>query len=168
MLTLLEQGKLTTLYGLFDEWLFYDGLHEIIALTCGNVKSKNKVPCRIHSSCISAHSFNSIECNCREQMISAQKYIQDIGIGIIIYLEQEGRGFGHWAKMRSCKLKSQEISQSEAYISLGFGDDGRNYQNAAEVIKLLKLNSIVLLTENSKKIEQLISYGIIIDEIKCI
>lgn len=166
MLVLLEHGKLKTLYGLFDEWLFYDGLNEVIALTCGHLQDKNNIPCRVHSSCISAHSFNSIECDCREQMISSQKYIQDSGIGIIILLNQEGRGYGHWAKMKSCKLKEEGMSQSEAYYHLGLGEDSRNYMNAARVTTYLEVQSIILLSGNIKKAEQLRLHGVTIDQIK--
>ncbi len=166
MLTLLEHGELKTLYGIFEEWLFYDGLYEVIALSSGNLKGKIGVPCRVHSSCISAHSFNSIECDCREQMISAQKYIQELGQGVIILLDQEGRGYGHWAKMKSCKLKAQGISQSEAYSQLGLGEDSRSYRSAAQVISFLETKSVILLTGNNKKAEQLQLHGVMIDGIK--
>jgi GTP cyclohydrolase II len=85
----------------------------------GEVAQKENVLCRVHSHCISAHVFNSIECDCREQMEMAQRMIQQAGSGVIIWLDQEGKNNGHMALLLSRKLKDEGISQAEAYKQLG-------------------------------------------------
>src|SRR5687767_9897260 len=101
MIIRLAEGNLQTKFGDYHEILFYDGQKESIALIMGNVYGEEQVLCRIHSSCIAAHYFNSTECDCREQMEIAQRLIQQSGKGIIIYLDQEGKGNGHFALLKS-------------------------------------------------------------------
>jgi 3,4-dihydroxy 2-butanone 4-phosphate synthase/GTP cyclohydrolase II len=84
-----------------------DGQKETIALIMGGVAHKQNVLCRVHSHCISAHIFNSIECDCREQMEMSQRLIQKAGSGVIIWVDQEGKNNGHWALLQSRKLKAE-------------------------------------------------------------
>ena len=88
MIIRLAERNLKTKFGNYLEILYYDGQSESIALVMGNVEAQEKVFCRIHSSCVSAHVFNSIECDCREQMEMSQSLIEQKGQGIIIYLDQ--------------------------------------------------------------------------------
>lgn len=90
MIVRLQEGYLKTKFGTFLEVLYYDGQKESVALVMGDISNSENVLCRIHSSCLSAHVFNSIECDCREQMEMAQFIIEQEGRGIIIWLEQEG------------------------------------------------------------------------------
>src|SRR5213083_981164 len=96
--------ELQTKFGTFTEILYYDGQKESIALVMGDV-SGEKVLCRMHSHCIGAHVFNSIECTCREEMETAQALIQKEARGLIIWLDQEGKGNGHLALIESIPFK---------------------------------------------------------------
>jgi len=119
MIVRLAEGPLRTRFGTFQEVLYYDGQQETIALVMGNVYQTEHVLCRLHSHCLAAHVFNSIECDCREQMELAQALIEHRGTGVIIWLDQEGRGNGHFALIKSRALQEQGMSQTEAYVQLG-------------------------------------------------
>lgn len=160
MIKEMARSELITRFGVWREIVFYDGRDEHIALVYGDVAEKNDVVCRIHSSCISAHVFNSVECDCREQMELAQKIIKEAGCGLVIYLEQDGRGNGHVAKVASESLKKQGFSQSDAYQKLGYSKDSRSFTRAAEILDYLEIISIALITNNPKKIEDISSFGI--------
>src|SRR4030095_6117049 len=101
MIACLAERNLKTKFGIFKEILFYDGQKESIALVKGDIAGKENVLCRVHSSCISAHIFNSIECECREEMGISQGLIEKAGKGVIIWLDQEGKGNGHLALIKS-------------------------------------------------------------------
>jgi GTP cyclohydrolase II len=160
MIVRLAECSLQTKFGLFRQVLYYDGQKEIIAIIMGDISHGENVLCRIHSSCLSGHAFNSIECDCREQMEISQALIQQSGKGIVIWLNQEGRGNGHFALMKTAALKAQGISQSEAYRELGFLEDARSFIRAAEILRDLQVQSIVLLTNNPHKVNDLVKDGI--------
>ena len=92
MIVRLAEGNLKTKYGQFDEKLYYDGQKEAIVMSMGDLKDAEEVLCRVHSSCIFGHYFNSAECDCQEQMDISMQLIQQAGQGIIILLDQEGKG----------------------------------------------------------------------------
>lgn len=160
MIIRIAEGMLETKFGTFKEILYYDGLNESIALVKGDVENKKDVLCRVHSHCISAHIFNSIECDCREQMELAQFFIEQKNEGIIVWLDQEGRGNGHMALLQSAKLRDDGMSQSEAYVKLGYEVDARSFKRASEILEDLRIGSISLLTNNPKKIGGLKDVGI--------
>ena len=162
----LAERELKTKFGVFREILYYDGQKESIALVMGNVEAQENVFCRIHSSCISAHVFNSIECECREEMETSQTLIQREGKGVIIYLDQEGKGNGHLALMESIQYKKAGFSQGEAYRKAGFETDARSFRPAAEILSELKVKSVVLLTNNPEKAEDLRKASIIVSDTK--
>src|SRR6476620_11103301 len=166
MIKRLADRELTTKYGTFTEVLYYDGQKESIALVKGEVSNSENVLCRIHSSCISAHVFNSIECECREEMAAAQALIEREGRGVIIYLEQEGKGNGHLALMASIKYKKAGLKQSEAYEKAGFEADARSFRPAAEILADLNVKSVVLLTNNAGKAEDLRRWSIVVSDTK--
>jgi 3,4-dihydroxy 2-butanone 4-phosphate synthase/GTP cyclohydrolase II len=166
MIVRLAEGTLRTRFGTFNQILYYDGQKEIIALVMGDVAHQENVLCRVHSHCISAHIFNSIECDCREQMEMAQRLIQDAGSGVIIWLDQEGKNNGHFALLQSRKLKAEGLSQTEAYVNLGFSADARSYIRAAEVLRELVVRSIKLMTNNPEKASQLRNDGLVITGIQ--
>ena len=91
MIIKMAEGDLHTKYGKYREILFYDGQKESIALVMGELAGAEEVLCRVHSSCLFAHAFNSIECDCREQMAISQQLIEREGRGIIIWMDQEGQ-----------------------------------------------------------------------------
>jgi len=166
MIVKIAEGYLKTKFGTFLEKLYYDGQKESIALIMGDVKDKKDILCRVHSACLSAHVFNSVECDCREQMEMSQFLIQQNGAGIIIWLDQEGRANGHMALLNSAPLREQGLTQSEAYEKLGYETDARNFKRASEILNDLGVESITLLTNNPQKIEGLINVGINISGIK--
>ncbi len=153
-----------TKYGTFREILFYDGQKESIALVMGDIETEENVICRVHSACVSGHVFNSIECECQAEMEAAQSAIQKAGKGVIIYLEQEGKGNGHLALMESIRYKRAGFSQGGAYQKAGFETDARSFRPAAEILNDLQIKSIVLLTDNSEKAEDLRRWNTIVSD----
>ena len=162
MVIRLAEAPLRTRFGTFLEILYYDGQQESIAIVMGDVRQRDNVLCRLHSHCVSAHLFNSIDCDCREQMELAQAMIEQQGAGVIIWLDQEGRGNGHLALLRSRALQAQGLSQTEAYVQLGYAADARQYASAAAILQDLGVRSVVLMTNSPHKIGSLQTAGITI------
>lgn len=160
MITKLAEGDINTRFGHFQEHLYYDGRQELIAITMGDISGQEDVLCRVHSSCIFGHHFNSIECDCREQMKISQQLIEQAGSGIVIWLEQEGKGNGHFALLKSVAYKRKGYSQAAAYEAVGFPADARDFSPAAAIIKDLGVKSVRMLTNNPKKKETLTQHGI--------
>ena len=158
----LADRELKTKYGLFTEVLYYDGQRESIALVMGDVRDGEEILCRIHSACIGGHVFNSVECECAAEMAAAQEMIRDAGRGLIIYLDQEGKGNGHFALMKSIPFKLAGLSQGEAYEKAGYVRDARSYRPVAAILSDLGVRSIELLTENSSKADELTILGVAI------
>ena len=151
MIIRLAERELRTKFGTFTEILYYDGRSESIALIMGDVAAQSSVLCRIHSHCIGADILNSIECDCREDFAMSQFLIEQEGRGVIIWLDQEGRGNGHLALMKSMPFKKAGSNQSEAYVKAGFAPDARDYRDAVAILQDLKVISVVLLTNNREK-----------------
>ena len=162
MVIRLAEAPLRTRFGTFLEILYYDGQQESIAIVMGDVRQRDNILCRLHSHCVSAHLFNSIDCDCREQMELAQAMIEQQGAGVIIWLDQEGRGNGHLALLRSRALQAQGLSQTEAYMQLGYAADARQYASAAAILQDLGVKSVVLMTNSPHKIGSLQAAGITI------
>jgi len=162
MVIRLAEAPLRTRFGTFLEILYYDGQYESIAIVMGDVREGNNVLCRLHSHCVSAHLFNSIDCDCREQMELAQALIEQQGSGVIIWLDQEGRGNVHLALLRSRALQAQGLSQTEAYVQLGYAADARQYASAAAILQELGVKSVVLMTNSPHKTGSLQAAGITI------
>jgi len=150
----LSERELKTKYGTFREVLYYDGQKESIAIVMGDVAGAENVLCRIHSHCISAHVFNSVECTCREEMEAAQAAIEKEGCGVVIWLDQEGKGNGHLALMESIKYK-KEFGQAEAYVRAGYKADARDYRAPAEILNDLGVRSIILLSNSAQKADDM-------------
>ena len=156
----LAERQLETRYGIFTEILYYDGQCESIALVMGDVVGKEDVLCRIHSACIGGHVFNSIECECADEMAAAQAAIQNAGGGVIVYLDQEGKGNGHLALMKSTPFKKAGHSQAEAYKMAGYEADARSFRTAAQILNQLNVRSVVLITDNQDKAADLRAFSI--------
>ena len=159
----LAERDLKTAYGTFRELLYYDGQKESIALVMGDVAEGEDVLCRVHSACISGHVFSSTECDCREQLEASQAAIEADGRGIIIYLDQEGKGNGHLALIESIPYK-KEFGQAEAYVKAGYKADARDYRPAAEILADLKVKTVIMVTGNPAKAEDLRREGIVVSE----
>ncbi|MFD2565406.1 GTP cyclohydrolase [Aquimarina rubra] len=162
MIVKLAETNLKTKFGEYREILFYDGQKESFALVMGDIDGEENVLCRVHSSCIFAHHFNSIECDCREQMEISQQLIQKKGKGIIIWLDQEGKSNGHYALLKSIQYKKSGLSQAESYEAAGFKKDARDFSPAAKILNELGVASICMLTNNPKKVSTLSQHGIIV------
>jgi GTP cyclohydrolase II len=160
MIVKLAEGDLKTKFGTFQETLYYDGQRETIALFQGDLRGKTGVLCRVHSSCIFGHYFNSTECDCQEQLDVSQQLIRRAGLGIIILLDQEGKGNGHFALLTSVAHKRRGEAQADAYEAVGFKKDARDFAPAGKVLKDLGVDSVVMLTNNPQKVSTLIEQGV--------
>ncbi len=129
-------------------------------LLMGEIEEAEAVLCRVHSSCIFGHYFNSIECDCQEQMDISQQLIEREGKGLIILLDQEGKGNGHFALLNSVKYKRQGVKQAAAYEAVGFKSEARNFSAAGKILKNLGVKSIRMLTNNPDKVKTVGQYGI--------
>jgi GTP cyclohydrolase II len=166
MIFRLTERDLKTKFGKFREILYYNGQTESIAIVMGDVADKEDVLCRVHSHCVGAHIFNSIECECREEMERSQFLIEQNGTGVVIWLDQEGKGNGHLALMASTKYKLEGFPQAEAYRRAGFEADDRNYRPAAEILADLRIKSIILLANNASKADDLRKASINVSDTK--
>lgn len=166
---LLERGEtvfLPTAYGEFKLTPFRDlttGL-EHIALTKGEWREDEPVLCRVHSSCATGDIFGSMRCECGEQLHKAMQMIEAEGKGVIVYMNQEGRGIGLMNKIRAYKLQEQGEDTVEANIHLGFRPDERDYGVGAQILSALGAKKLRLMTNNPVKRVGLESYGIVIVE----
>ncbi|WP_303317439.1 GTP cyclohydrolase II [Flavivirga abyssicola] len=161
-----ERVKLPTQYGHFELIPFQEKLNglEHMALIKGNLTSNDTILTRIHSACATGDLFGSLKCDCGEQLIQAMKIIENNGNGIIVYLQQEGRGIGLMNKMKAYKLQEHGMDTIEANLHLGFAPDEREYQIGAEILISLGVKKVKLLTNNPEKILGLEQNGIQVDE----
>jgi GTP cyclohydrolase II len=130
-----------------------------VALVLGDIHSGPPVV-RIHSQCLTGDVFGSLRCDCRLQLELALRTIAQAGAGILLYEQQEGRGIGLMAKLRAYELQDQGLDTVEANLRLGFKPDCREFELPAEILKLLKVTSVRLITNNPEKVEALESVGI--------
>jgi len=159
-------ADLPTRFGDFHIVAFSNSLDdkEHVAIFKGDILNAEDVPVRLHSECLTGDVMGSYRCDCRDQLEHALKKVNKMGTGIVLYLRQEGRGIGLTNKIRAYSLQDQGLDTVEANVALGFRDDERDYKIAAEMLKALKVNSVRLMTNNPKKIEQLKLHGITINE----
>ncbi len=167
--TIIERGEtvfLPTEYGEFQLTPFRDlsnGL-EHVALVKGEWKEDEPVLCRVHSSCLTGDVFGSLRCECGEQLHRAMRMIEQEGRGIIVYMNQEGRGIGLMNKIRAYKLQEQGDDTVEANVHLGFQPDERDYGVGAQILREMGAKRLRLMTNNPVKRVGLESYGIEIVE----
>ncbi|MBQ9296478.1 MAG: 3,4-dihydroxy-2-butanone-4-phosphate synthase [Paludibacteraceae bacterium] len=166
---LIERGEtvfLPTMNGEFMLTPFRDlttGLEHVV-LTKGQWKPGEPVLCRVHSSCMTGDIFGSQRCECGEQLTKAMQMIENEGQGIIVYMNQEGRGIGLMNKIRAYKLQEQGEDTVEANLHLGFRPDERDYGVGAQILREMGALKLRLMTNNPVKRVGLESYGIEIVE----
>ena len=115
---------------------------------------------RVHSECLTGDAFGSLRCDCGPQLETSMKEIQAHGSGAIVYLKQEGRGIGLYAKMQAYALQDQGLDTLDANLQLGLPADARTYEIAAEMLKSIGYDELYLLTNNPEKRLQLAENGI--------
>ena len=121
----------------------------------------NKIPLvRVHSECLTGDAFGSLRCDCGPQLEKSMREIQEHGGGAIVYLKQEGRGIGLYAKMQAYALQDQGLDTLDANLQLGLPADARTYEIAAEMLKSIGYDELYLLTNNPEKRLQLTENGI--------
>ena len=150
------------------ELLSFHGLKtdkEHVAVIFKSADKTQDIPLvRMHSECLTGDVFHSSRCDCGEQLDETIRIMGETG-GVILYLRQEGRGIGLYNKIDAYRLQSEGMNTYEANNHLGFGDDLRDFTEAAEMLRALGIPKIRLVTNNPKKINELKSYGIEIEEV---
>jgi 3,4-dihydroxy 2-butanone 4-phosphate synthase/GTP cyclohydrolase II len=161
-----ETVKLPTEHGYFELHLYrsrVDGQHHL-ALVRGEVAGRRNVLVRVHSECLTGDVFGSYRCDCGPQLRQAMAQVSEAGMGVIVYMRQEGRGIGLAPKLKAYRLQEQGLDTVEANRALGYGMDLREYGIGAQILADLGLRTIRLMTNNPRKIVGLEGYGLRIVE----
>jgi GTP cyclohydrolase II/3,4-dihydroxy 2-butanone 4-phosphate synthase/GTP cyclohydrolase II len=164
LVELYSEAPLPTRHGLLRALVFREratGKEHVVAVK-GDVRGQEGVLVRVHSECLTSEILGSLKCDCREQLEHALHLIGASERGAMIYLRQEGRGIGLGNKIRAYALQARGADTYEANRALGFGDDLRRYDIAAEMLKELGVRSIDLITNNPQKIAGLEAEGVTI------
>jgi 3,4-dihydroxy 2-butanone 4-phosphate synthase/GTP cyclohydrolase II len=158
--------KMPTKLGDFDLHLFSEKSSgkEHLALVKGEWTEEEAILTRVHSSCMTGDIFGSCRCDCGPQLDKAMQLIEEEGKGIIIYMNQEGRGIGLQNKLKAYKLQEEGYDTLEANLKLGFKGDERDYGIGAQIIRSLNVKKMKLMSNNPTKRTGLIGYGLEIIE----
>ncbi|MBW8049097.1 MAG: bifunctional 3,4-dihydroxy-2-butanone-4-phosphate synthase/GTP cyclohydrolase II [Cytophagales bacterium] len=158
--------KLPTEWGDFDlvafKQLNTDGIH--LALIKGKWERNEPVLVRVHSSCVTGDVFGSCRCDCGKQLHNAMSLVDKEGTGVVLYMNQEGRGIGLLNKLKAYKLQEQGQDTVEANLLLGFDMDARDYGVGAQILRNLGVSKMKLITNNPKKRAGITGYGLEIVE----
>jgi 3,4-dihydroxy 2-butanone 4-phosphate synthase/GTP cyclohydrolase II len=131
-----------------------------LAITKGEWTSDEAVPVRVHSSCMTGDILGSLRCDCGDQLHRAMEMIEKEGKGVVLYMNQEGRGIGLINKLKAYKLQEEGMDTVEANLKLGFGMDDRDYGIGAQILRKLNVSKMKLITNNPKKRAGLLGYGL--------
>jgi len=166
MIRIQAQSNIPTDFGLFTMYAFSESESDWsphLALVAQNTDFNSTVNVRFHSECITGEIFHSKKCECGQQLEAAMKFMAENG-GMIIYLRQEGRNIGIINKLKAYALQEKGFDTVEANLMLGLPADGRNFDVAVEILKILEIKKINLLTNNPDKLKSLENSGIILEE----
>ncbi|MCC6939382.1 MAG: bifunctional 3,4-dihydroxy-2-butanone-4-phosphate synthase/GTP cyclohydrolase II [Flavobacteriales bacterium] len=158
--------KLPTRFGDFELVAYKQTTtgEEHIALVKGQWDPNEAILVRVHSSCVTGDIFGSCRCDCGPQLHRAMEMIETAGKGVIVYMQQEGRGIGLLNKLKAYKLQEQGADTVEANLMLGFDMDARDYGVGAQILHDLGVRKMRLLTNNPRKRTGLVGYGLEIVE----
>ncbi|MDR2140111.1 MAG: bifunctional 3,4-dihydroxy-2-butanone-4-phosphate synthase/GTP cyclohydrolase II [Tannerella sp.] len=167
--SLVEMGvevNLPTQYGHFRliPFLQKSTGQEHIVLIKGTIRKDEPALVRVHSSCITGDIFGSLRCECGEQLHAAMRRIEEEGRGVILYLNQEGRGIGLMEKMKAYKLQEDGLDTVEANLHLGHQADERDYGVGAQILRRIGVTRMRLMTNNPVKRVGLEAYGLTVEE----
>ena len=141
-----------------------DGGEEHYAIEIGKPRRDKPVLARLHSACFTGDLLGSLKCDCGPQLRAALAQMGAEGAGVLLYLNQEGRGIGLANKMRAYSLQDQGFDTVEANHRLGFEDDERDFRIGSKILKSMGFDQVRLLTNNPKKLEMMTAYGLTVSE----
>jgi GTP cyclohydrolase II len=161
---LVAEAQLPSRFGSFRIIAFEssDG-KEHMAVVKGEIAGGTSIPVRVHSECFTGDVMGSLKCDCRDQLEASLEIIGESDAGVVIYLRQEGRGIGLVNKIRAYALQDAGLDTVEANQALGFADDLRRYDIAAEMLKELRVQSIRIFTNNPAKVQGLSNAGVVVE-----
>ena len=163
----LVRVDMPTAFGHFTLVAFKEKLSgaEHLALIKGSWLPNEPVLTRVHSSCFTGDILSSLRCDCGEQLHNAMRKIEQEGKGVIVYMNQEGRGIGLINKLKAYQLQEQGLDTVEANLQLGFGMDDRDYGVGAQILRYLGITQLRLLSNNPRKRAGLKGYGLEVTEV---
>jgi len=166
MLKIQAQSNIPTDFGMFTVYAFSENENDWsphLVWIAEKTDFNEVVNVRFHSECITGEVFHSRKCECGQQLDAAMKFMSEHG-GMIIYLRQEGRNIGIINKLKAYALQEQGLDTVEANLRLGLPADGRNFDVAIEMLKILEVTKVNLLTNNPEKLKAFNNSGILLSK----